>query len=124
GLWHLSLSNWFRDYLYIPLGGNRAGPWRTYFNLVIVFLLCGFWHGASWTFIVWGAYHGAFLVIERLGLSKWLSSLWTPFRHVYTLLVVMVSWVFFRADNFHVAQSFLAAMVGLSKAQVERLNIY
>ena len=64
--WHISLSSWFRDYLYIPLGGNRCGRLRNYFNLVIVFFLCGLWHGASWTFAAWGLFHGAFLVLERM----------------------------------------------------------
>src|SRR5208283_144930 len=71
--WHISLSTWFRDYLYIPLGGNRMKPTRTYFNLIIVFLLCGLWHGASWTFVIWGAYHGLLLVLERAGLRHLLS---------------------------------------------------
>ena len=68
--WHISLSNWFRDYLYVPLGGNRGGAVRAYRNLAIVFLLCGLWHGASWTFVLWGAWHGAFLVAERAGLDR------------------------------------------------------
>ena len=68
--WHMSLSSWLRDYLYIPLGGNRGGNAQTYRNLVMVFLLCGLWHGANWTFVLWGAWHGAFLVIERLGLRR------------------------------------------------------
>ena len=68
--WHISLSTWFRDYLYIPLGGNRVSPARTYLNLVTVFFLCGLWHGASWNFVVWGLFHGAFLVLERLGLAR------------------------------------------------------
>ena len=65
----MSLSTWFRDYLYVPLGGNRVSPARTYVNLVTVFFLCGLWHGASWTFVIWGLFHGAFLVLERLGLA-------------------------------------------------------
>ena len=68
--WHISLSNWFRDYLYIPLGGSRRGAARTYFNLVMVFLLCGLWHGAAWSFVVWGAIHGFLLVVERAGLGR------------------------------------------------------
>lgn len=70
--WHISLSRWFRDYLYIPLGGNRVSPARTYTNLVTVFFLCGLWHGAAWTFVAWGVFHGAFLVAERAFLGKWL----------------------------------------------------
>ena len=69
--WHISLSTWFRDYLYIPLGGNRVSSWRNHLNLVIVFFLCGLWHGASWTFVIWGLYHGVFLVIERPVVSRW-----------------------------------------------------
>ena len=79
--WHISLSSWFRDYLYIPLGGNRHGTARTYFNLVLVFFLCGLWHGSSWNFVIWGLFHGSFLVIERIKLGIWLEKLWTPFAH-------------------------------------------
>jgi len=111
--WHISLSTWFRDYLYIPLGGNRGGQARTYANLMIVFLLCGLWHGASLTFVAWGAYHGLFLVLERVGLGAWLERRGAWLRHVYTMSVVMVGWVFFRADTFYEASRFLAAMVGI-----------
>ncbi|HKW81485.1 MAG TPA: MBOAT family protein [Casimicrobiaceae bacterium] len=114
--WHISLSNWFRDYLYIPLGGNRVAPWRVYLNLLIVFFLCGLWHGASWTFVVWGLFHGAFLVIERIGLKRWMAAWPQALRHAYLLLVVMVSWVLFRADSLSAAGHFLAAMAGLSTA--------
>lgn len=110
--WHISLSSWFRDYLYLPLGGNRISSGRTYINLVTVFFLCGLWHGASWNFVVWGLFHGAFLVIERLGLARVAQTWWRPFRHAYLLLVVMVGWVFFRADTLSGAWSFLAAMAG------------
>ncbi len=96
--WHISLSTWFRDYLYIPLGGSRGSEYRTYFNLFVVFLLTGFWHGASWTFIIWGLFHGFFLIIERIGFDKILKKI-GPFSHVYTLLVVIIGWVFFRIDN-------------------------
>ena len=113
--WHMSLSGWFRDYLYIPLGGNRLGVGRTYLNLIIVFFLCGLWHGASWTFVVWGLFHGAFLVLERIGLGKWLARAWGPFSYLYVMIVVMVGWTFFRADNFDVAAAFIAAMAGLGK---------
>ncbi|MBI3727897.1 MAG: MBOAT family protein [Burkholderiales bacterium] len=110
--WHLSLSRWFRDYLYIPLGGNRGSSLATYRNLFIVFFLCGLWHGASWTFVVWGLYHGAFLVLERIGLKKYMAGLPRPFRHAYTILIVMVGWVFFRCDNFSQALHYLMAMAG------------
>lgn len=109
--WHISLSNWFRDYLYIPLGGNRAGLFRTYCNLVIVFFLCGLWHGASWNFVIWGLLHGAFLVIERLGFGKILAQLPAAIGHLYTLLAVMIAWVFFRAETLPEAINFLKAML-------------
>lgn len=113
--WHLSLSRFFRDYLYVPLGGNRRGSVRTYLNLASVFLLCGLWHGASWNFVIWGALHGTFLILERLGLLHVLERTWSPLRHAYCLLVVLATWVFFRAPNLSVASSFLHAMVGLGK---------
>lgn len=84
----------------------------TYRNLFIVFFLCGLWHGASWTFVVWGLYHGSFLVLERIGLQKAMAGLPRPFRHAYTVLVVMVGWVFFRCDSFTQALHYLAAMLG------------
>jgi alginate O-acetyltransferase complex protein AlgI len=110
--WHISLSRWFRDYLYIPLGGNRCPAWRTYINLVTVFFLCGLWHGASWTFVLWGLYHGVFLVLERLGLKRALERI-GPFQHVYALLVVMVGWALFRTESLAAAGQYLAAMFGL-----------
>jgi alginate O-acetyltransferase complex protein AlgI len=107
--WHITLSTWLRDYLYIPLGGNRVPRWRLYFNLLTVFFLCGLWHGATWTFVVWGLFHGAFLIIERIGLRNWLERR-RVVQHVYTLLVVMVGWVFFRSSSFTEASEFLARM--------------
>jgi len=115
--WHISLSAWFRDYLYVPLGGNRGAPGRVYLNLVTVFFLCGLWHGASWTFVVWGLYHGAFLVLERLGLAAWMGSMPRVLRHLYALLVVMVGWVFFRAESLTAAAGLLQAMAGFSPAR-------
>jgi alginate O-acetyltransferase complex protein AlgI len=114
--WHMSLSAWFRDYLYVPLGGNRVAPHRVYLNLVTVFFLCGLWHGASWTFVVWGLYHGAFLVIERAGLAAVLSRLPRALGHVYAWLVVIVGWIFFRADSLSGAAGVLRAMAGFSPA--------
>ncbi len=109
--WHISLSTWFRDYLYIPLGGNRVGPARNYFNLFMVFFLCGLWHGASWNFIIWGLFHGAFSVIERTALGKMLERS-RIVSHAYCMLVVMVAWVFFRAETFPEAFAFIKAMFG------------
>ena len=114
--WHISLSTWFRDYLYIPLGGNRGSALRTYFNLWIVFLLCGLWHGASWNFVIWGALHGAYLVIERMGWHKYLDRLWQPLRHLYTLLLVMIGWVFFRSESVSQAIQYLGSMMGVTNA--------
>ncbi|HEX8145338.1 MAG TPA: MBOAT family O-acyltransferase [Pyrinomonadaceae bacterium] len=109
--WHISLSTWFRDYLFFPLG-VRGPRWRIYLNLLIVFFLCGLWHGASWNFVVWGLFHGAFLVIERLGLAAWLQKRPRALRHLYALLVIMTAWVFFRAETLSDALSFLRAMMG------------
>jgi alginate O-acetyltransferase complex protein AlgI len=114
--WHISLSTWFRDYLYVPLGGSRVPERRTYVNLVIVFFLCGLWHGASWTFVVWGLFHGVFLVVERLGLADRVRKVPRPIRHLYLLSVVMIGWVFFRAETFGGAVAMLRAMAGLGVA--------
>jgi alginate O-acetyltransferase complex protein AlgI len=116
--WHISLSSWFRDYLYIPLGGSRAGAWRTWFNLLVVFVLCGFWHGASWNFLVWGLIHGLFLVIERAWLKAALASWPRVFRHVYVMLVVMFGWVFFRMDTLPEAIGLLGALGGLNEGSI------
>ena len=140
--WHISLSTWFRDYLYIPLGGNRVGPARRYGNLVSVFFLCGLWHGASWNFVIWGLWHGTFLVVERIasGIRNPIRDptrnripnpirnpqsairndtgplAWPIWPHLYTLTVVMVGWVFFRADTLPAAVAFLKSLAGLTQA--------
>ncbi|MFT5114306.1 MAG: alginate O-acetyltransferase complex protein AlgI [Parasphingorhabdus sp.] len=110
--WHMSLSGWFRDYLYIPLGGNRHGDLRTYFNLVLVFFLCGLWHGASWSFVVWGLFHGGFLVLERSSAGGLIRSMPNIIRHAYLILVVLIGWVFFRAETLPYALEFIASMFG------------
>ncbi|MCQ4167376.1 MBOAT family O-acyltransferase [Tahibacter harae] len=115
--WHMSLSRWFRDYLYIPLGGNRLGPLKTYRNLMIVFLLCGLWHGAAWTFVLWGAYHGLLLVLERLGWEKLLQKSPRLLQHGYTMLAVIVGWVLFRAASVEQAGQILAKMFLLRTAE-------
>ncbi|AMD95131.1 MBOAT family O-acyltransferase [Leptotrichia sp. oral taxon 847] len=97
--WHMSLSQWFRDYLYIPLGGNRKGEKRTYINLVIVFFCTGLWHGASWNFVIWGLFHVFFIILERIKLKKTLERVPKILQRVYLLLVISISWVFFRSDN-------------------------
>jgi len=114
--WHLSLSSWFRDYVYIPLGGNRISTRRTYLNLWIIFLLCGLWHGASWNFIIWGMLHGAYLVVERRGGGVMLKKVGRPFRHGYTLFLISVAWVFFRAETLPSALAYFKAMFGFSNA--------
>jgi len=121
--WHISLSNWFRDYLYIPLGGNRVRPWRVYLNLVTVFFLCGLWHGASWNFVIWGLLHGLFLMFERLGLASALALMPVVVRHAYVLLFVMVSWVFFRADDLSSSMAYLAAMIGEGRGNGQLYNV-
>jgi alginate O-acetyltransferase complex protein AlgI len=108
----MTLSRWFRDYVYIPLGGNRKGAARTYLNLSIVFLLTGFWHGAAWTFVAWGVWHGALLIAERAFLGRWLARAPAPLAHGYLLLVVLIGWVAFRADGFGQATAFYQAMLG------------
>jgi alginate O-acetyltransferase complex protein AlgI len=112
--WHISLSTWFRDYVYIPLGGNRCGPIRTYVNLLIVFLLCGLWHGASWNFVLWGVFHGVFLVAERLIWGEWLNRCWRPIQHVYTLFIILMGWVFFRVETLPQAFAYFQMLWGLA----------
>ena len=98
--WHISLGSFFRDYVYIPLGGNRKGKLKTYRNLFIVWLLTGLWHGASWNFVLWGLYFFVFLVIEKLGLLKVLKKIPTFFSHAYALIIVFFGWILFRFSDF------------------------
>ena len=110
--WHISLSQWLRDYLYIPLGGSRGALSETYRNLCVVFVLCGLWHGAKWTFVLWGLHHGAFLIVERAGLDRRLTALPAPAGRLYALLAVMTGWVWFRANDLHHALSFFGSLCG------------
>jgi alginate O-acetyltransferase complex protein AlgI len=132
--WHISLSTWFRDYLYIPLGGNRTGPVRTYVNLMLTMLLCGLWHGASWNFVLWGGMHGIALAIHRLW-GAWdplaslrtrplLHSLWTVISHFLTLSVALVGWIFFRASSLGLAVEYLGRMITWSHDGVRLLSPY
>jgi alginate O-acetyltransferase complex protein AlgI len=114
--WHLSLSTWFRDYLYIPLGGNRLGKTRTYVNLFIVFALCGLWHGASWNFLIWGLWHGSLLALERGALANPLARASRTMSAAYTLVAVGAGWVFFRAESLSQAVTWLATLGGLGDA--------
>ena len=116
--WHISLSTWLRDYLYIPLGGSHRGPWRTYLNLAIVMLLGGLWHGAAWNFVIWGGLHGLLLAGERLR-GKISPYRWLPKagRQAVTFAIVLITWVFFRADDLPGALRYLRSMFGLETAQ-------
>lgn len=108
--WHITLSSWIKDYLYIPMGGNRVAVPRMYFNLVFAFFISGFWHGAAWTFIVWGLYHGFFLILDRLGLKKVLERIGKLPAVIFTFFVAMVGWIFFRSDNLTYAFAYLRRM--------------
>ena len=112
--WHISLSSWLRDYVYIPLGGSRVATYRIYFNLVFVFFLCGLWHGANMTFVIWGLYNGLFLILERVFLKDVLAKLPKVLTHSYALIVVLVGWVIFRADNIEHALEYLKVMFTVS----------
>ncbi len=111
--WHISLSQWFRDYLYIPLGGNRVDK-NTYIrNIFIVWFCTGLWHGANWTFILWGLYYGCLLLLEKFFLREKLEKLPKPISHIYTLLVVLIGWVFFMSPNITTAFTTLGKMIGI-----------
>jgi alginate O-acetyltransferase complex protein AlgI len=120
--WHISLSTWFRDYVYITLGGNRVSTIRIYMNLLLVFVLTGFWHGASWNFLVWGLFHGVFLASEHAGFSEILKKMWKPVQHAYVLIVVIIGWVFFRSDSFPLAISYLKSMTDFNNFQTTWLQ--
>ncbi|NLK40263.1 MAG: MBOAT family protein [Clostridiales bacterium] len=113
--WHITLSAWFRDYVYIPLGGNRCSKGRHLLNLLIVWALTGFWHGASWNFVLWGLYFAVILIIEKYLLARFLDRLPAFLRHVYTMFLVMVSWVIFYFEDMKALGSYLLGMFGFSK---------
>ncbi len=116
--WHISLSTWLREYLYIPLGGNQCGGARTYANLILTMLLGGLWHGASWNYVIWGGIHGSMLAFERSqGRESFYHNLPRPLRVALTFLIVMVAWVFFRAPDLKGAVLYLGSMFGLRHAQ-------
>lgn len=120
--WHISLSSWFRDYVYIPLGGNRTG--NVYLHLLIVFLLTGLWHGASWNFVVWGLWHGFFLIVERI-LRKHETEIPLPkfLKWLYTMLVVLIGWVFFRAEGLITGLTYLKCMLGIMGAESYAMSL-
>jgi alginate O-acetyltransferase complex protein AlgI len=108
--WHISLTTWIRDYLYVPLGGNRGGPWRTYLNLWICFLASGLWHGASWNFVLWGAYNGLFLMFDRLFLARVLDKLGAVLSIAITLVIVLFGWAIFRCGTLGHIAGFMVAL--------------
>lgn len=112
--WHITLGSWMKDYLYIPLGGNRISTRRTYFNLVVVFLLSGLWHGAAWTFVVWGLYHGFFLVLDKLGFKDLLRKKGRIPAMLITFLFVMLGWVIFRSDSLTYASAYMGRLFTFS----------
>lgn len=122
--WHMSLSRWLRDYLYIPLGGNHGSLAATYRNLCLVFILCGLWHGAKWTFVMWGVHHGLFLIVERAGLARVLERAPVVVGRVYALLVVMTGWVWFRAGDFEHARWLFAGLAGLARSASLGINTH
>lgn len=112
--WHISLSTWFREYVYIPLGGNRVTVPRHTLNLLIVWSLTGLWHGASWNFVLWGTYYGVLLIIEKYALKNYIEKWPKWVRHLYTMVIVMVGWTFFSITDFSAMKEYFAVMLGLS----------
>lgn len=121
--WHITLSTWFKEYLYIPLGGNRCGLARQALNLLIVWSLTGFWHGAGWNFVMWGLYYFVILFIEKLFLLKALDKLPKLFRHVYALLLIVIGWVIFASDDVGVLLPYLGSMFGANGA-IGGMDVY
>lgn len=122
--WHMTLSGWFRDYVYIPLGGNRKGLPRQIFNLLIVWFLTGLWHGAGWNFVLWGLYYFVFLVLEKVVLGKALGRLPAGLQHLYTLFVVVVGWVLFAMDDFAQLKRYVQAMFGIGVKLTSDFTLY
>jgi alginate O-acetyltransferase complex protein AlgI len=114
--WHMTLGRFMKDYLYIPLGGNRVSAGRMYFNLWVVFLISGFWHGAAWNFVIWGAFHGLFLIADRIFLLKVYKAIGKVPSIIITYIIVLISWVFFRAETLPDAMSYLHSMFSLTQA--------
>ena len=110
--WHISLTSWFREYVYYPLGGNRKGAFRTYINIIIIFLVSGLWHGANYTFVVWGAFYAFFIVIERITIKQTANKKPNFFNWLYTIIIVLIAWVFFRSPDIGYALQYIKAMFG------------
>ena len=119
GRWHISLSSWFRDYVYIPLGGNRKGLGRTIFNTFVVWALTGLWHGAAWNFIAWGMFYGVLLIAEKYLLDGVLEKIPVVLRHIGTLIVVMIGWVFFSSSSMSEAMEFIGALLGMGGSFID-----
>ena len=112
--WHISLSTWFKDYVYIPLGGNRDGKYKQIRNILIVWLLTGIWHGANWTFLIWGLLFGIILIIEKIFLNKFMEKLPSFIRRIYVLFIVMILFIIFNADNMSVALTNIKGLFGMN----------
>jgi len=123
--WHISLGSWFREYVYIPLGGNRCKISKQLRNLFVVWFLTGFWHGANWNFILWGLYYGTILTIEKFLLKDWLKKIPGFFTHLYTMVIVIIGWVFFECESITQGMKFIKVMFGLGEnAFVDRASVY
>ena len=122
--WHMSLSSWFKEYVYIPLGGNRKGLSRQLINISIVWILTGLWHGASWNFVMWGVYYGIILIIEKLGLLKVLKKCPAVVGHIYSLILIVIGWVIFAVDDMGKVAAYLGMMLGSSQIFIDDAFIY
>lgn len=120
--WHMTLGAWMKEYLYIPLGGNKVSKYKMYLNLWIVFLVSGLWHGASWNFVIWGAFHGFFLIMDRLFLEKFLNKAGSVIATIFTFLVVIIGWVFFRLDHFSEARLVIKKMFEFNFSDINIAN--
>lgn len=110
--WHISLSSWFREYVYIPLGGNRRGMAKQIRNILVVWMLTGIWHGAHWNYVLWGIYYGIFLILEKFVVGKWIQKLPGFFQNFYTMFIVVIGWVLFKCEDLSLCISYLRAMFG------------
>lgn len=122
--WHMSLSSWFKEYVYIPLGGNRKGLSRQLINISIVWILTGLWHGASWNFVMWGVYYGIILIIEKLGLLKVLKKCPAVVGHIYSLILIVIGWVIFAVDDMGKVAAYLGMMLGSSQIFIDDAFVY
>lgn len=122
--WHISLGSWFRDYVYIPLGGNRKGTARTMFNLAVVWTLTGLWHGASWNFVVWGMFYGVLIILEKFVFKSVIEKVPEFIRHIVTMLFVVVGWIFFSSPTLTAAVDYLSAMFGLNGVFFDQAAVY